>query len=160
MRTGREPHYVDASALVKRYVDEAGSGWLCALLQSQGSSLALISRLTIIEVTSAFTRRLRDGSISADAFAALRNAFRGDCLRDYQVMPPTLAVVDLGCALLERHPLRAYDAVQLATALKAERFLEEQGYASVSLTFLSADDRLNRTAAAEGLAVDNPVQHE
>jgi len=75
-------------------------------------------------------------------------------------MPPTLAVVDLGCALLERHPLRAYDAMQLATALGAGHFLEAQGYASASLTFLSADDRLNRAAAAEGLAVDTPAQHE
>jgi predicted nucleic acid-binding protein len=152
-------YYVDASALVKRYVDETGSDWLQALLEPEQGGLVLISRLAIVEVISAFARRRRDGSLSADSFTALRDAFRGDCLRSYQVMPPTLAVVELACALLEHHPLRAYDAVHLATALSAERFFGAQGYASASLTFLSADDRLNRVAAVEGLSVDNPNQH-
>jgi len=59
--------------------------------------------------------------------------------------------------LLERHPLRAYDAVHLATALRIHRWLVAAG--QVGLAFLSADDRLNTAAAAEGLAVDNPNQH-
>jgi predicted nucleic acid-binding protein len=61
------------------------------------------------------------------------------------------------CSLLERHPLRAYDAVHLATALGAQEFLDAQGYPP--LTFLSADERLNRAAGDEGLAVDNPNHH-
>jgi len=77
-------YYVDASALIKRYIDETGSAWLRVLLQPDRSSLVLISRLTVIQVISAFARRVRDGSLSADAFAILRDAFRGDCLRDYQ----------------------------------------------------------------------------
>ena len=72
-------------------------------------------------------------------------------------MPPTLVVIDLACTLLERHPLRAYDAIHLATALSAQRFLDAQGYSP--LTFVSADDRLNRAAAAEGLPIDDPNQH-
>jgi hypothetical protein len=42
-------------------------------------------------------------------------------------------------------------------ALSAQRFLDAQGYSP--LTFVSADDRLNRAAAAEGLPIDNPNQH-
>jgi predicted nucleic acid-binding protein len=68
-----------------------------------------------------------------------------------------LAVIDLACRLLERYPLRAYDATQLATALGAQAFLAEKKYPS--LTFLSGDERLNDAARAEGLAVDNPSQH-
>jgi hypothetical protein len=55
------------------------------------------------------------------------------------------------------HPLRAYDATHLATALTAQRFLTSQS--SPSLVFLSADDRLSRAASAEGLAADNPNLH-
>jgi predicted nucleic acid-binding protein len=113
--------------------------------------------MTIVEVISAFARRVRDGSLSSEEFAAARDAFRGDCLNEYQIMPPSMAVIDLTCILLELHPLRAYDATHLATALGAQQYLAAQGYPP--LTFLSADDRLIHVATAEGLAVDNPGHH-
>jgi len=114
--------------------------------------------MVIVEVISAFVRRVRDGSLTPEEFAAVRDAFRGDCLDEYQIMPPTMAIIDLACTLLERHPLRAYDATtHLATALSAQQFLLAQGYPP--LTFLAADDHLNRAATAEGMAVDNPNHH-
>lgn len=58
------------------------------------------------------------------------------------------------CDLLERHPLRAYDAVQLASALESNQlFLTD---AAITLTFVSADQRLLTAAIAEGLAVEDP----
>jgi len=149
--------YLDASALVKRYVDEVGSDWLHATIAPAQPSLLFASRMTIVEVISAFARRVREGSLSPEELATVRDAFRGDCLNEYQIMPPTMTVIDLACALLEQHPLRAYDATHLATALGAQQFLAAQGYPP--LTFLSADDRLNKVATAEGLAVDNPNHH-
>lgn len=150
-------YYLDASALVKRYVDEPGSDWLRATIALAQPPLSFTSRMTIVEVISAFARRVRDGSLTYEEFATARDAFQGDCLNEYQIMPPTMTVIDLTCTLLEQHPLRAYDAVHLATALGAQQFLVAQSYPS--LTFLSADDRLNHAAAAEGLAVDNPNHH-
>jgi predicted nucleic acid-binding protein len=67
------------------------------------------------------------------------------------------AVSDLAGELVDRHPLRAYDAVQLASALAANRIL--QLLALSPLTFLSADDRLVAVARAEGLIADNPNLH-
>lgn len=150
-------YYLDASALVKRYVDEEGSDWLRANIASVGLPLVFTSRMTIVEVISAFARRVRDGSLSLEEFTIARDAFQGDCLNEYQIMPPTMAVIDLTCALLEKHPLRAYDAIHLATALSAQRFLAAQDYPLI--TFLSADQRLNQAAEREGLAVDNPSSH-
>lgn len=150
-------YYLDASALVKRYVDEMGSDWLRAIIASARPPLLFTSRMTIVEVISAFARRMREGSLTSKELATLRDAFRGDCLNEYQIMPPTMTVVNLACTLLERHPLRAYDAIHLATALGAQQFLTAQGYPA--LTFLCADDRLNRVATAEGLTVDNPNHH-
>jgi predicted nucleic acid-binding protein len=103
---------------------------------------------------------LRAGSAMALAladFAAVRDAFRGDCLDEYQIMPPTMTVIDLACNLLQRHPLRAYDATHLATAINAQQFLTAQGYPA--LTFLSADEHLNQAATAKDIAVDNPNHH-
>jgi len=150
-------YYLEASALVKRYVDEVGSDWLRTTMASAQPALLFTSRMTIVEVISAFARRARDGSLSSAELAMARDAFRGDCLNEYQIMPPTMAVIDLACGLLEQHPLRAYDATHLATALGAQQFFVAQGYPP--LTFLSADDRLNHIATAEGLRVDNPNHH-
>ncbi len=150
-------YYLDASALVKRYVAETGSAWLRSLLSSPQVQLAFTSRMTIIEVISAFARRVREGSLTSGEFAAVADAFRGDCLHDYQIMPPAVEIVDLACSLLTRHPLRAYDATHLASALSAQKFLSTEAHPP--LIFLSADDRLIDAASAEGLAVDNPNKH-
>jgi predicted nucleic acid-binding protein len=60
------------------------------------------------------------------------------------------AHVTAACGLIERHALRAYDAVQLAVALSVRDLLAAG--AGVP-TFLSADPRLNAAARAEGLLV-------
>jgi len=150
-------YYMDASAVVKRYVNEVGSGWVRAAVSPASAPLLFTSRMTLAEVISAFARRLREGSLTAAEFGLARDIFCGDCLKEYQVMPPTVAVVELACILLERYPLRAYDATHLATALTAQQFLASQSYPS--LVFLSAHDRLIGAASAEGLAVDNPNLH-
>lgn len=51
-------YYLDASALVKRYVNEPGSVWLRSLLASPHTDLLFTSRMTVVEVISAFARRL------------------------------------------------------------------------------------------------------
>lgn len=149
--------YLDASAVVKRYVDEAGSSWIKLLIARNDSPVFLTSRMTIVEVISALARRVREGSLTQDDFKLVEDAFRDDCLGDYQIMPPTTEVIDLACELIGRHPLRAYDATHLASAMSAQRFLSTEDYPQ--LVFLSADDRLNNAARAEGLLVDNPNQH-
>ena len=81
-------YYLDPSALVKRYVNEPGSVWMRALLVSPQADLLFTSRMSIVEVISAFARRVREGSLTPTEFAAAENAFRSDCLHDYQIMPP------------------------------------------------------------------------
>jgi predicted nucleic acid-binding protein len=66
-------------------------------------------------------------------------------------------VVERACQLLERYALRAYDAIQLASALIANQALVAAGLGMA--TFLSADQRLLQAAAAEGLNTDDPNQH-
>ena len=63
-----------------------------------------------------------------------------------------------GCSatLTQRHPLRAYDAIQLSSALYANDFLRSQ---DLSFVFISGDGRLIEAARAEGLAADNPFDH-
>lgn len=57
----------------------------------------------------------------------------------------------------EKHALRGYDAVQLASALEMVTLRSALGLAG--LTFVSADGDLNAAAMAEGLNVDDPNAH-
>jgi hypothetical protein len=66
-------------------------------------------------------------------------------------------VCDTARDLLFRHTLRAYDSVQLASALAATHALRQAGLPG--LTFLSADARLLDAAATEGLPIDDPNRH-
>lgn len=150
-------YYVDTSALVKRYVDEVGSVWLRASLDPTLQPLIVISHLLIAEMTSAFTRRMREGALSRDDYARLRDAFRSDCLSEYQVFLVNQAVIDRACDLMERHPLRTLDATHLATGLLVETLFNQQGLGEI--VFVSADEHLLTVAASEGMSVDNPVRH-
>jgi len=59
--------------------------------------------------------------------------------------------------LVGKHPLRAYDAVQLASALRIlPAFVQAK---TISLMFVSADDRLIAAAQAEGLSTEHPSQY-
>ena len=84
-------------------------------------------------------------------------AFNEHCATEYRFVELDPNVVGLARHLLDRHPFRAYDAVQLASALRASRAL--QAARLPPLLFLSADDRLTAAATYEGLATDNPNTH-
>ena len=60
-------------------------------------------------------------------------------------------------SVANRQPLRAYDAVHLATAWLLNEELLRAG--QPPLTFVCADDRLMTIAQAEGLLTDNPNHH-
>jgi predicted nucleic acid-binding protein len=135
--------YFDASALVKRYVWEPGSATVRRLL---AAGIPATSRLSEVEVASGIIRRAREG-----AFAP---AHRDRMLAALQRDLPALAVVEMmpdvtgeARALLLRHPLRAGDAIQLASCLYLQR---EMGR---PVAFVAFDQRLLEAARAEGLTV-------
>jgi hypothetical protein len=151
-------YYLDASAAVKLYVLEAGSDWLHTLLFASGQSpMVLSSHLLRIEVWSAFARRLRERSITAAEHARANDWFVEHRHTLYRFAPVSELAIQQAGVLIEHHPLRAYDAMHLATALVANQELLANNLAS--LTFISADNHLLNAAAAEGLAVDNPNHH-
>jgi hypothetical protein len=147
-------YYLDSSALIKRYVDEPGSAWLEAAVFDLDDVLTLTSRVTMVEVWSALARRKREASISPEHHADALAAFHEDCLLRYRFVEFEEPVYELTGQLLEQHPLRAYDAIQLASALVAARALEATDLPLP--TFLCADERLLEAATTEGLPADNP----
>jgi len=135
--------YFDASALVKRYVRETGSNAVRRLL---ASGVAASSRLSEVEIASGIERRTREGSLTIRQRDRMLTALLQDL--------PALAVVELvpevtaeARALLARHPLRASDAIQLASCLYLQRQLAEP------VPFVAFDHRLLGAARAENLDV-------
>ena len=149
--------YLDSSAVSKRYVEETGTPWLRGILAPTAGNAVVTARITMVELHSALACRLREGSVDAKACLIAVQAFNQHCATEYRFVELDLNVVGLARDLLDRHPLRAYGAVQLASALRANRVLQPARLPS--LLFLSADDRLTAAATHEGLATDNPNSH-
>jgi predicted nucleic acid-binding protein len=116
-----------------------------------------VSALARVEIVSALQRRVRDGTINAADYPRHIADFDGLCAGAYRVIEVTDLVITHARTLLEAHPLRAYDALHLASALLANAALLTAGFPA--LIFLAADVRLLDAARAEGLAVDNPNDH-
>lgn len=150
-------YFLDSSALVKRYVPETGSPWIQALSAANSGNSLIIARITWVEVRSALSRRQREGRLtSADATLIIQR-FRFDLNNQYQVIELDSTLAETAGQLVGQYPLRAYDAVQLASVLLLQpAFANTQ---STSLIFLTADDRLLAIASALGLLTDNPNHH-
>ena len=131
--------------------------WLRGILAPAAGNAVVTARITMVELHSALARRLREGSVDAQACLIAVQAFNQHCATESRFVVLDLNVVGLARDLLDRHPLRAYDAVQLASALRVNRAL--QAVRLPPLLFLSADDRLNTAATHEGLATDSPNSH-
>ena len=135
--------YLDASALVKRYVAEAGSPEVEALInEAQAIGTAVISRA---EVAAALARAARSGLVTSEAATKALQAFNADWehLVRLQLGEPLAA---RAAALAWEHGLRGYDAVHLASALAWSESLGE------TLAVATYDRELWRGARAGGLS--------
>ena len=136
--------YFDASALVKRYVRETGSLKVRRLLSTDVSAT---SRLSAVEITSALTRRAREGAFpDAERDRAITSLERD--LSSLLVVELTPDVVKRAQTLLRRWPLRSGDAIQLASCLYLKGELDEP------IAFVAYDARLIDAARREGLRIE------
>jgi len=134
--------YLDASALVKRYVTEPGSKEVAALTAAAAAvATALVSRA---EVAAAFARAVRLGVLDNDGGRRAQRRFSREWPALVRV-PVTEALVSRAETLAWDHGLRGYDAVQLAAALTWQ---ESIGHDVVLATF---DRQLWEAAPRAGL---------
>jgi predicted nucleic acid-binding protein len=154
--------YFDSSALVKYYIIESGTEWVRILVDDrrgeEWANTISTSALTWAEVISAFAKRHRMGGVSTHLCRALTARFLREARLRYGRLKINDAVIEAAVELIQRHPLRAYDAVQLASALILNDALIADKLPS--LTFVSADNVLCEAAQAEGLPTENPNEYE
>jgi predicted nucleic acid-binding protein len=146
--------YFDSSALVKRYNPEAGSEWV----ESLAGQTIILSEITLVEVAAALAAKHRaPNGITRKERDDVVALFLSHCHAEYELIAVSRPLVDRAVTLTQRHRLRGYDAMQLATALAADEALVAAGLPH--LTFVAADDDLLAAARDEGLAAENPDQH-
>lgn len=136
--------YWDSSALVPLVISELTTRrvvqWLTtdvAIVTWWGSS---------VECTSAIQRRVREGVL--ESHIAMQAASRlAQMSQSWHEIVPDAQVRETAIRILQTHPLRAADALQLSAALVAA------GGAPGRLEFACLDDRLREAAGHEGFAV-------
>jgi uncharacterized protein len=113
--------FCDASAIVKRYANEVGSSWMVGITDPASGNIILVARITEVEVVSGITRRVRDGTLTANDGSVATVNLRRDLAKHYRVTEITPSLIDNAVSLVQLHGLRGYDAVQLAGALEVHR---------------------------------------
>lgn len=141
-------HYLDTSALVKRYVPEVGHEVVTAL-----NGPAVSSALAAVELRSALWRRARSRPavtdhvrVLLDAFDAAVHSWTPESFRLSLVSVTSDIVAEAG-RMVARHDLGSLDAVHLATASVVRRTIDPEVVVAVF------DRRLRVALTAEGFAL-------
>ena len=134
--------YLDTSALIKRFVNEKGSALVESFVRGKGAIAT--AKIAYAEIFAGFTRKLREGNLSKPQYAVACRQFERDW-HAYLRVGLEEDILLLARDLIQRHPLRGYDAVHLASALRLKIALGEE------ITFAAADGRLLKAAEAENL---------
>lgn len=136
--------YLDASALVKRYLVESGSEDVARLIAAATAvGTSLLSRA---ETSSALAKAVRMGALTREGGAAALQTFRREwpVFIRVQATEPVIAWAD---TLAWEQNLRGYDAVHLASAMLWQEGLGDP------ITLATFDRQLWDAARAQGLAV-------
>jgi predicted nucleic acid-binding protein len=143
-------YFFDTSAFVKRYHPEAGTQQALALF-SNPKNRVVISRLSLVEMQSAFAVKVRTGEISQSTAAMLWLQLMADLSSGaFEVLPVTDGHYQVAGELIERygfrHRLRTLDALQLAVGSDKHHQAGVDG-------FVLADQALAEVASAEKLPI-------
>lgn len=150
-------YYFDTSAIAKRYVQETGSQWVQSTVDPKNKPILFVSRVTWVELLSALARLQREQKLTQTDVNQIEKAIRYDFDRQYRIVELSQSVIRDAGQLVLQHPLRAYDAIQLASA--SQVYPLTQQLPTLNFTFVSADNRLATIAQSLNWQVENPNHH-
>lgn len=139
--------FCDSSALIKKYVNEAGSDRLPEVLAAD--ELIAVSRLAYPEIVAALARKHREKGLTAPGHRQALDFFEHDW-RELVVVELLEEFQPLIRQLAARHGLKGADLVHLASAIWIGKSVNRR------VTFVGSDARLQRAAALEKLQAVNP----
>lgn len=134
--------YLDTSAMVKLYVTEKDSSEVRKRLRR--ADHAATSRVAYPEARSALARRCREGALTSHGLRRAVSALDRD-MDSFVIIELNEGVARRSGELAERHALRGFDAIHLASALELGHLT------SSSPVFMTFDEPQAMAAASEGL---------
>ena len=134
--------YTDTSALVKKYIREAGSDQVIAFFDA--FEVIGTVALTQVEMVAAMSKAVRQGWVDESSITTAWQDFLSHWLT-YTRLPVSTVVMDRAASLAWQHSLRAYDSLHLASALT---WREAAGEETIFACF---DKQLLDAARKEGL---------
>ena len=162
-------YYLDTSALIARYLVRApGHVWVHNVCDPHNGNTLILAQITGAEIGAAFNQLARSGAMRKKLTDASIAAFWTQVSAgEFVLVPISIDVVQRASNLCGTHPLKGYDAVQLACAIVARedaRLADAATSASGGQPlgdpiFLTEDHKLRDAAAAEGFVVDSPIAH-
>ena len=133
--------FIDSSALVKRYIEEPGSGRVGELIEKAKEVAVCI--ICVPEVLSACNRLVREKKINDDQYGWIKNEFLLD-MGEFIVIDITNEVIIRSIHCLEKGALRSLDALHIASAIEYKCGL-----------FVTGDQRQHAIAASMGLKMES-----
>ena len=146
-------YFLDSNTIVKYYIEEQGSNWGKSFVDQQDNA-SLICTISFVEVASALAQLQRGNQFGKRLMQLTFANFRRDVQRGYFFTHPVdTKTLELAAALAMRHPLKGFDATQVASAVLGEQLL------GAKVIFVSGDKQALNAALAERMTVDNPFEH-
>jgi uncharacterized protein len=146
--------FLDSNVVVKYYFSEEGSTWVRSLVDAD-DTLCFVSMLAIVEVTSALSRLRREGKLGQRRLEEMVERFHGELYtRRFLSRGVDQKTLEFASLLTLRYPLKAYDSIQVASALALHNLPDSSDF-----LFISGDQQVLNAAKLEGLRIDDPARH-
>ena len=136
--------YIDTSDLVKLYVDESGCDAITEIVHK--ATVISTSKVAYAEARSAFARKQRDDGFSAKVLRKIVEDFNREW-ESYFLIEVTDGLIRSAGDIAEKHLLRGFDSIHLASAINLKNKIGSEVY------FSSNDEKLNQAAEKEGIIV-------
>jgi predicted nucleic acid-binding protein len=133
--------YLETSAVLAWLLGEPGADWVRGVIDA--ATAVQTSRLTLVEAERGLVRAVHSGRVS-EGDAARAGALLAGAARQWVVIAPGEGVCARAGQAFPIEPVRAMDALHLASALQAVR-------GEADLRMLSLDERVVRNAEALGM---------
>ena len=147
--------FLDASAIIKRYIPETGTPKMNYFFTSVPSYRMMCLFESGGEVIFVFGRRKNEGRITEARFNQIKQRFLTEVIYRSEIVKvlPIKNQIGRSWELIEKHSLNSTDAILLQCALdKVSEMLPDGD----NLALVSSDKRLIRAAQNEGLRTFNP----
>jgi uncharacterized protein len=136
--------FFDTSALLKKYIDEAGSENVDVLIRE--ATELYVSKLALVESVSALRRLVVERALSERDFSVLRREIETD-FTYFEVIGIDDMVLNAAVDVIAKYQLKTLDAIQLASALRVGDRID---------ALVSCDEKLIACARKEKIRTINP----